>query len=349
MIAPGHGHRVRVAQRQDTLTVGVTGITGTVGRGLLPFLEEDARVDRVIGIGSRARDSFAEESPKLDYRQVDVRERLKLRDALSGADVVVHLAFSLYGVRQGDEELDDLNIQGSLNVLDAAAANGARRFIYTSSGAVYGFDGGRPARVDEKAPVAPAPRHFYSRQKARVEEALLADLDRHPELDWIFFRPCAVVGPHAAGAAGHGVPSSVARLASAALTVGTAAGLRPAIPGPPVPLQFVHEDDVGQAIHRAIHSRRSRRIYNLGGDGMVPPSDVPRLVGLRTLPVPRLLTRTAVDTATRLPYIAPAAGWSALLTRPLELDSSRAKRELRWRPRFSSAEALASTRQALAL
>jgi nucleoside-diphosphate-sugar epimerase len=331
------------------LTIAVTGVTGTVGRGLLPFLESDDRIARVIGVGSRPHDPPADGHRKLEYRQADVRDRYTVREALNGADVVVHLAFSLYGVRQADDDLEDINVEGSRNVLAATAAIGAKRFIYTSSGAVYGFDARRPARVDEDAAVAPEPRHFYSRQKARVEEALLDDLGEHPELEWIFFRPCAVVGPHAVGAAGHVLPEALARAGAALVTIGGAAGLRPAVPGPPVPLQFVHERDVGQAIHRAIWTRSIRRAYNLGGDGMVDPADVPRLVGLRTLPVPNVVTRTAIGLATRLPYVTAALGWTQLLTHPLQLDTSRAKRQLRWRPEFSSAEALASTRRALAL
>lgn len=335
-----------MAEPPDSLTVGVTGITGTIGQGLLPFLEADPRIARVVGIGSRPSDL---QSGKLDYRQADVRDATAIRSALAGADVVIHLAFSLYGARQGGDELAEVNVEGSRNLLAAAVAGGAKRFIYTSSGAVYGFDASRPVRVNEDAPVAPEARHFYSRQKAHVEEELLSELARHPELEWLLFRPCAVVGPHAAGAAAHGLPAGLGRLGSALLTVGGAAGLRPAIPGPPVALQFIHERDVGQALHRAITATRARRIYNLGGDGMVAPADVPRLLGLRTLPLPRVVTRTAAAVVTRLPYVAPVLGWSALLTHPLEVDSSRAKRELRWRPEFSSAEALASTRRALAI
>jgi nucleoside-diphosphate-sugar epimerase len=339
-----------MSEQPQGLTVAVTGVTGTVGHGLLPFLEADDAVRRVIGIGSRPENPFAHRAlGKLEYRQADVRERFGVREALSGADVVVHLAFSLYGVRQRDDELDRINVEGSRNVLAAAAAHGAKRFIYTSSAAVYGFDPGRAVLVDEDAPVDPQPRHFYSRQKATVEEALLRDLDEHPKLEWVFFRPCAVVGPHALGAAGHGLPDAVAQAGTALVAIGGAAGLRPPIPGPPVPLQFVHESDVGQAIHRAMKTKRTKRIYNLGGDGLVSPTEFPRLLGLRTLPLPRLLTQAALGVVTRAPFVAPAMGWSELLRQPLEVDSSRAKRELRWRPQFNSAEALASTRRAIAL
>lgn len=331
------------------LTIAVTGVTGTIGRGLLPFLEEDPSVARVIGIGAKpwrpADDGFA----KVEYRRADVRDRYALRDAIDDADVLVHLAFSLYGVRQSGDELAAINVQGSLNALDAAVAVGAKRFVYTSSAAVYEFGSSRRTRVDEDAPVERETRHFYSRHKAEVEDALLARLGKLPAMGWVFFRPCAVVGPDAVGAGGHSIPGAARDLVAAAMTVASAAGLRAFVPGPPVPLQFVHGRDVGQAIHRAIGSDRSGVVYNLGGDGMVEPHEVPELLGLRRLPIPTAITRGAFKVAARFPYLIPAAGWVRLGTQPLELDASRAKRELGWAPEFSSREALQATRRALAI
>jgi nucleoside-diphosphate-sugar epimerase len=286
---------------------------------------------------------------KVEYRPVDVRDRYGMLEALDGADVVVHLAFSLYGLRYDNEALRDINVGGSKNVLAAAAAAGATRFIYASSGAVYGFDTSRPGRVDEQAPVDPEPRHFYSQHKAEVERALLDELSGLPELSWVFFRPCAVVGPDAAGAALHGLPAAFSRPVSAAITIGAAAGLRPAIPGPAVPLQFVHARDVGQAIHRAVHGERTNGVYNLGGDGMVEPVEVPRLLGLRRLPFPGAVTRAAAQIAARVPYVAPGMGWIQAATHPLELDTTRAKGELGWKPEFTSRTALQATRRALAI
>lgn len=330
-------------------TVAVTGATGTIGRALLPFLESSPRVGRVIGLASRPWDPRANGFDKVEYRQVDVRDRSAVRRALDGADVVVHLAFSLYGVRQRGATLAEVNVAGSENVLAAARAAGAKRFVYTSSAAVYGFGADRPPRVDEAAPVERESRHFYVRHKARVERALLQRLERSRGLSWAVFRPCAVVGPHAIGAAGHLVPQSVAGAVSALVTVGAAAGLRPPVPAPPVPVQFVHERDVGQALFRAVTTPRTRGIYNLAGRGMVEPAEIPRLLGLRTLPLPRAATRAVVGTAARLPYVSPGLGWAQLLTHPLELDTTRAERRLGWKPEFASAEALAATRRALGL
>ena len=329
--------------------VAVTGITGTVGGGLLPFLHEDPAVERVIGVGGRDWEPTGPHAAKVEYRRADIRDQRAVHEALDEAEAVVHLAFSFYRARRRGGDLDEVDLEGSRNVLRGAIDNGAARFIYTSSAAVYGFDDERPGRVGERADVAPAERHFYSRQKARLERELVGELRRKPEIDWIVFRPCAIVGPHAIGAGAHGPPRAARSAASVLAAIGAGAGLRPPLAPPPVPLQFVHERDVGQAIHRALSSEDANRIYNLGGDGLVEPADVPRLLGLRTLPVPPTLTKAALRGISRLPYLSPALGWSELLTRPLELDTTRAKRELDWSPEFDSRDALAATRRALAI
>lgn len=333
----------------DSATVvAITGVTGTIGRGLVPFLLDDPEIGKVVGIGSRPPEA-TQGLEGVDYRRADVRDRAAIGRALVDADVVVHLAFSLYGIRQSGKALEAINVDGSVNVLEAAHNAGARRFIYTSSAAVYGFNGDRTERVDETAAIAAEERHFYSRHKREVESALTERLAAMPDMEWVFFRPCAVVGPHAQGAASHVLPPSAAAVGSALVSIAAGAGLRPAVPGPPVALQFVHERDVGQAIHRAIEVAPSGAIYNLGGDGMVEPDEVPELIGLRRLPLPGRVSRAAIGIAARSPYLPPALGWLQLFTRPLELDSARAKRELEWNPEFTSREALGSTRRALAI
>jgi uncharacterized protein YbjT (DUF2867 family) len=79
------------------LTVAVTGPTGTFGFGLLPLLQADDRVARVVGIARRPFDPASRGWTKLEYRRGDVRDADALRDAFSGADVAVHLAFLVIG------------------------------------------------------------------------------------------------------------------------------------------------------------------------------------------------------------------------------------------------------------
>ncbi|MCU1593852.1 MAG: NAD-dependent epimerase/dehydratase, partial [Frankiales bacterium] len=64
----------------------------------------------------------------MTYRQGDVRDEPGLREAFAGADVVVHLAFLVVGGTK--EETRSINVEGTLNAFRAAAAAGAKRFVY---------------------------------------------------------------------------------------------------------------------------------------------------------------------------------------------------------------------------
>jgi uncharacterized protein YbjT (DUF2867 family) len=77
--------------------VAVAGPTGTFGFGLLPLLQADERVERIVGIARRPFDPAAQGWTKLQYRQGDVRDPAGLERAFRGADVVVHLGFMITG------------------------------------------------------------------------------------------------------------------------------------------------------------------------------------------------------------------------------------------------------------
>src|SRR3954463_11262858 len=77
--------------------VPITGATGTFGFGLMPLLQADDRISRIIGIARRPFDPSEHGWTKMEYRRGDVRDQSALREAFEGADVVVHLAFLIIG------------------------------------------------------------------------------------------------------------------------------------------------------------------------------------------------------------------------------------------------------------
>ncbi len=116
----------------SNLTVAVTGPTGTFGFGLMPLLQEDERISRIVGIARRPFDPSRHGWDKMEYRQGDVRDAEALEEAFRGADVVVHLAFMITGTADR-ATTRAINVDGTLNAFRAAAAAGAKRFVYASS------------------------------------------------------------------------------------------------------------------------------------------------------------------------------------------------------------------------
>jgi nucleoside-diphosphate-sugar epimerase len=187
------------ADPESDLVVAVTGPTGTFGFGLVPRLEADGRVAKVVGIARRPFDPAEHGWSKMEYRQGDVRDETALAEAFAGADVVVHLAFLITGTASR-EVTRDINVGGTLNAFRAAAAAGATRFVYASSVAAYGFHADNPVGMTEEWPTRPASRLFYAQEKAELEALLEVEAKAHPDLGLYLLRPPIVLGPHAMGA-----------------------------------------------------------------------------------------------------------------------------------------------------
>src|SRR5207248_5139128 len=95
-----------------------------------------------------------------------------------------------------------INIEGTLNAFRAARDAGAKRFVYASSVAAYGFHPDNPVGMTEEWPTRPAARLFYAREKAELEQLLEEEARAAPEPELYLLRPPIVLGPHAAGAEG---------------------------------------------------------------------------------------------------------------------------------------------------
>jgi nucleoside-diphosphate-sugar epimerase len=333
-----------MASRTTDLTVAVTGPTGTFGFGLLPRLQADDRVRSVVGIARRPFDPAAHGWTKMSYRQGDVRDPDALERAFRGADVVVHLAFMITG-NAPRRTIRDINVDGTLNAFRAAAAAGAERFVYASSVAAYGFHPDNPIGMTEEWPVRPAAHLFYAQEKAEIEGRLAEEASAHPDLGLYLLRPPIVLGPHAVGAKDL-LPRPLAPLGRRlAGGMGRLPVPLPAL-APDLPVQFIHEDDVGQALHLCIVAAGPPGPYNITGDGVLSGAEVARELGLLALPVPGRLVQAGARAVAALPFTPAVAEWAEAASHPAIMDAAKAKRELGWTPRYTGLEALRETLRA---
>jgi nucleoside-diphosphate-sugar epimerase len=329
------------------LTVAVTGPTGTFGFGLMPLLESEPRVARVIGIARRPFDPGQHGWTKMEYRQGDVRDADALREAFTGCDVVVHLAFMITG-NASEATIRAINVEGTVNAFRAARDAGAERFVYASSVAAYGFHRDNPVGMDEDWPVRPAARLFYAQEKAELEEVLHEEAAAPGSPALFLVRPPIVLGPHAVGAKG-AVPQPLAAAGRRMLDFFADLPLPLPVLAPDVQLQFIHEHDVGQALLRCVLGEGPPGAYNIAGDGVLTGADIARELGLSPVSVPgRLVYSTARAAASlpRLPGTPPAADWIEAITHPAIMDTTKAKRELGWRPQYTGLGALRDTLRA---
>lgn len=324
------------------LTIAVTGPTGEIGRSFISALERAPEVERVIGMARRPFDLGAQGWEKTEYRRGDILDRDAVDALVAEADVVVHLAFVIVA---GRGESHEINLTGSRNVFEAAAAARVKRLVYTSSVAAYGFHRSLPELLTEDLPVRGDARHPYSADKAEAESELWEAL-AGSDTDAYVFRPSIVAGPQAPLllelvpllTLGQKLPGPLR------WALGKAPSLRPVLPDPGVSFQLVHHDDVAAALCAAVIGHGEPGIYNLAGPGALTVSDLAHALGWHAVPAPQLAVGVAAEAmAPFLPYLPAEAAWIEAVRRPVLMDTSRARRKLHWMPHHDARETLRET------
>lgn len=154
----------------------LTGGSGFVGLNLIEQLL--ARGEEVTSFSlapppERARRDFAALPGTLRWVEGDVRDAAALAEALaaSGARRVVHGAVITADAareRRDAAGIVSANVQGTVNVLEAARDRGVERFIYLSSASVYGANA-CAGEVLSEADTAPLPQTLYAVTKYAAE------------------------------------------------------------------------------------------------------------------------------------------------------------------------------------
>jgi nucleoside-diphosphate-sugar epimerase len=112
---------------------------------------------------------------------------------------------------------------------------------------------------------------------------------------------------------------------------------------PSLPMQFIHEEDVGRALVQCIVAAGPPGAYNIAGDGVLTAPDVAREFGALPIPFPAAPAQAAARAFSRLPFLPPVAEWVEAAGRPAIMDTTKARERLGWRPRYSGLEALRDT------
>lgn len=178
----------RPMEESNRLNAFVTGATGFVGGALCEALvASGAHVTALVRTRSRT-----EALDALGVRKVvgDLRDRASFASALSGVDVLYHIAAAFREARLPDETYHDVNVTGTKNVIEAAAERGVRRVVHCSTIGVHGDTGRTP--VDEDSPFSPP--DYYCQSKLDGE-LLARELFTTLGVEGAVFRPVGVYGP----------------------------------------------------------------------------------------------------------------------------------------------------------
>lgn len=146
----------------------VTGGAGFIGSHLVDgLLAEGYRVRVFDNLSTGKKSNLESAWDRIEWREGDLRNENKVREAVRGVDYVFHVAANRAVLRSVDNPLEtnEVNVKGTLLVLLAAREFGVKRVVFSSSSSIYGNTKKFPSSEND----CPSPQSPYAASKLAGE------------------------------------------------------------------------------------------------------------------------------------------------------------------------------------
>jgi nucleoside-diphosphate-sugar epimerase len=255
----------------------------------------------------------------------------QVREALAGAEVVVHVASPGDAGAPPTQPLSVTArrahaVRAAQQVAAAAADVGARRLVVLTDAMVYGAGPDRPDPISEDSPLLAVRDESVVGDLLEVER-IVARLPRvHPGLRTTVVRPAALVGP--------GIDTTVTRHLREARLL--------ALRGAEMRWQFCHVEDLADAAALAIDADLDG-VLTAGTWPALTDDDVERLTGMRRVQLPARLAYATAERLGRSRSFGAGAADLTYVVHPWVVGSERL-RAAGWEPRHGGAACLREIR-----
>lgn len=226
------------------MAILVTGAAGFVGNNTVRKLVKQGKpVRAMVRDLEKAKIRLGDLGSKIEIVQADITDRNALPRLMDDVTAIVHTI--AVPMERGSATYDEINYQGTINIVDAAESEGVRRFINISQ------NGARPDHFSR-----------FLRSKGRAQEYVASS-----NMEWTALRPSAIFGTQ------DEFFNSIARL------VRLTPLIFPNIGGGKAQFQPVSVDDVTRAIVHSLEDRRSiGKELELGGPEVLTLEEIERRI-----------------------------------------------------------------------
>jgi UDP-glucose 4-epimerase len=300
----------------------ITGISGGQGRLLARRLLENYEV---CGVDRVAWEGHPRE---IAVHTVDLRKK-RFEDVIRTElpTAVVHMGFIRH-FRAGERVRHDVNVRGTKQLLDHCINHGVQALLVLSSSYVYGAFPENPYYMDEDSPLSASRSYPEIRDLVEVDTLASAFLWRYPHIRTCVLRPVNVLGYY--------VRSMVSQYLRES-RIPTVMGFDPM-------MQFIHEEDLSEAIALALE-HGLQGVFNVTGPGEVPLHTAIRETGGTALPMPEPIIRPLFERLFRWGLLPYPPGAIDYLKYPITVSGDRFVDATNFRPLFSLEEIFQSLRR----
>ena len=302
------------------LKVFISGAGGYLGSVLASQLASMPEIDNITGIDTASRPSALPE--KVKFITMDIRSP-ELADAMSGHDLVIHTAGIVQWRAEMPEEVrDDINLNGTRNIAQAAVKNRVRGFLQASSVTAYDHTQVQGKEdLSEDTPIGNGDSPMYYWNSKSLAERILSDTLASSKIALTLFRIGTIVGPSR--------PSTVQNIRENAVLI---TGHNPRT-------QYIHENDVAQAFMLAIRTDMPGA-FNVVTDGFIRMSEVYNIIGVEPTTVPLWKAQSTSFFRWRYQNAPLHPSWiQSFLIIDFTLSNAKLK-AAGWKPAYKSAEAI---------
>lgn len=249
-------------RKRAKLRYVITGGSGYIGSHLADSLSAVKQTSAVVVADIAPPATLPD---KAIFRQVDVRDMNAVADMLAEErpDALVHAAF-IVDPTHDEPAMYEVNVNGTFNVLAAAASENVERIVSLSATMAYGAWANNPLPITESQPVHGHAHYVYARHATEADRIAQLWATLHRRRQMTIVRPCTVFGP---GADNHLV------------RMWESQSFFPDFGTGDQPTQFLHIEDCVAALTGLIEGAHAG-VFNLTPDDTISWHECARLAGL---------------------------------------------------------------------